>query len=159
MALYLDQNTMRSFRIARRAIVTVAALMIGIIPLGVDRAATVSTVIVTPNLGSNDVVDRSTVQIFLGFDVPVDHQKSTLTLKSPQGDRQLKPRLESAPNYLFSIAGNLAPGAYELAWQARLPGGQTQSGIIPFMIASRRASVSDKHASRTESERQQAPDS
>jgi methionine-rich copper-binding protein CopC len=74
------------------------------------------------------------VQISLGFGVPVDHQRSTLTLRSIQGDRHLSPRLEASPNYLFSIVGRLPPGDYELVWEARLSGGQRCSGTISFTV-------------------------
>jgi methionine-rich copper-binding protein CopC len=93
---------------------------------------------VTSHPKAHDVVDGSMVDIVLGFNVPVDHERSTLTLRSGQGDRQLRPRLESAPNYLFGTAGRLVPGAYELEWSAWLSGGQIRSGRIPFTVDSSR---------------------
>jgi methionine-rich copper-binding protein CopC len=145
--------TMRSLRTVRLVAVIVAALMIGALPLGISRAAPVWTGVVTAYPTANDVVDGSMVQINLGFEVPVNHERSTLTLRSGQGDRQLRPRLESAPNHLFSIVGGLAPGAYELVWEARLANGQIRSGTIPFTINPNQASVSIEHVSRVESER------
>jgi methionine-rich copper-binding protein CopC len=78
------------------------------------------------------------VDIVLGFEVPVDHQRSTLTLRSDQGERELRPRLESAPNYLFGTAGRLVPGTYELDWSAWLSDGQIRSGKLPFTVNSSR---------------------
>jgi methionine-rich copper-binding protein CopC len=152
-------TTMRSLRTVRLVAVVVAALMIGALPLGISRAGTVSTGVVTSYPKANDIVDGSMVQIALGFEVPVDHERSTLTLRSGQGDRQLRPRLESAPNYLFSIVAGLAPGAYELVWEARLAGGQIRTGTIPFTVNSSQASASGEHVSRVERERHQAPGS
>lgn len=119
--------------------------MIGAVLLGISYAETVSTSVVTSYPKANVVVDGSMVQIALGFEVPVDHQRSTLTLRSREGDRHLRPRLESAPKYLFSIVAGLAPGAYELVWEARLSGGQIRSGTIPFTVNSSQAGVSGEH--------------
>lgn len=101
---------------------------------------------------ANDAVNGLKVQISLDFGMPVDHQRSTLTLRSIQGDRQLRPRLEASPNYLFSIVGRLPPGDDELVWEARLSGGQIRSGTIPFTVNSSQAGVSGEHVSRVESE-------
>jgi methionine-rich copper-binding protein CopC len=141
---------MRSLRTVRLIASIVAALIIGALSLESSRAETVSTGVVTSYPKADDVLDGSMVDIVLGFEVPVDHERSTLTLRSGQGERQLRPRLESAPNYLFSTVGGLAPGAYELDWEARLSGGQIRSGTIPFTVNSSPARVSGEHVSRME---------
>lgn len=132
---------MHSLQKVRLVTVIVAALMIGVLPLGIMRAATASTSVVTSYPKANDAVDGSMVPISLGFEVPVDHQRSTLTLRSIQGDRQLRPRLEAPPNYLFSIVGRLPPGHYELVWEARLSAGQHCSGTISFTVKPRQDAV------------------
>jgi uncharacterized membrane protein YkgB/methionine-rich copper-binding protein CopC len=139
-----SEDAIRSSRTIRRVGVMVAALMIGALPLGISRARTGSMDVVASYPKPNDVVDGSMFQISLRFDLPVDHKRSTLTLRSREGVLQLRPRLESAPNYLFSIAGPLAPGAYELVWEARLSGGQTRRGTIPFTVKSSQPSASDE---------------
>lgn len=137
-----NEDAMRSSRTVRRAGVMVAALIIGTLPLETSRAQTGLMGVVASYPRANDVVDGSAFQISLRFDLPVDHERSTLTLRTRQDVRQLRPRLGSATNYLFSIAGPLAPGAYELIWEARLSGGQTRSGTIPFTVKSSQPSVS-----------------
>jgi hypothetical protein len=97
------------------------------------------------------------VQVHLCFEAPVDHERSTLTLKSREAVRQLIPRLEAATDCLFSIVGRLAPGAYDLVWEARLSGGQTENSTIPFTVKSSQATVSDEHVSRVESDWHQPP--
>ena len=144
---------MRSLRTIRLVAAIAAAFMIGVLPLGITRAATTSTSVVTSHPNANDAVDGSIVQISLGFEVPVDHQRSTLTLRSIQGDRQLRPRLQASPNHLFTIVGRLSPGDYELVWEARLSGGQTRNGTIPFTVNSSQAGDSGEHVSRVESHR------
>jgi methionine-rich copper-binding protein CopC len=138
---------MRSLQTIRLVASIVAALIIGALPPESSGAETVSTGVVTSYPKANEVVDGSMVDISLSFEAPVDHQRSTLTLRSSQGDRQLRPRLESAPNYLFGVAGRLAPGAYELAWTAWLSGGQIRSGTIPFTVHSSQVRVSGAHVS------------
>jgi methionine-rich copper-binding protein CopC len=125
---------MFSLRTVRLLAAIVAALTIGGLPLGNSRAETESTGVITSYPKPNDIVDGTMVDVALVFQMPVDHQRSTLTLRSSEGDRQLRPRLESAPNYLFGVAGRLPPGPYELFWEARLPGGQSASGTIPFTV-------------------------
>ena len=128
---------MRSLRKVRLVAVMLAAFMIGVLPLGITHAETAPTSVVTTYPKANDVIYGSLVQISLGFEVPVNHLRSTLTLKGAQGDRQLRPRLESAPNHLFSLVGRLPPGDYELVWEALLSDGQHSSGTISFTVKSR----------------------
>jgi methionine-rich copper-binding protein CopC len=132
----IGTKTMRSIGIIRLAAAMIAVLMSPALPLKAPSAEAASTGIVSTYPKANDVVYGSTVQISLGFEVPVDHERSTLLLKSDLGDRQLCPRLESAPNYLSGIAGHLAPGAYELIWVARLSDGRTSTGTLPFTLKS-----------------------
>jgi methionine-rich copper-binding protein CopC len=73
---------MHTLRKIRLVTVIVAAFMIGGLPSGITRAATASTSVVTTYPKANDAVDGSMVQISLGFKVPVDHQRSVLTLRS-----------------------------------------------------------------------------
>jgi methionine-rich copper-binding protein CopC len=125
---------MRNSRTIRRVVAIVATVLIGALSPEIPRAETESTDVVASYPSANVVVDGSMVQISLRFEEPVDHRRSTLTLKSGQGNRQLRPRLNSAPNYLFGEAGGLAPGAYELEWTARLADGRSASGTIPFTV-------------------------
>jgi hypothetical protein len=149
----MSSSSSRSIRTGRSAAVFITALMGEVLSFGQSRATPVWTDVVPSYPRVNVVVDGSVVHATLGFEVPVDHELSTLTLRSGQGRQELRPRLESAPNYLFSNLGRLAPGAYELAWEARLAGGQIRRGTVPFTINSEQASVSAEHVSRIERER------
>jgi methionine-rich copper-binding protein CopC len=97
--------TMHTSRTIRLIAATVAMFLIEALPLSISCAEITSTGVVVSHPATNDAVDGSMVQISLDFGVPVDHERSTLTLNSSQGHRQVRPRLESAPNYLFGIAG------------------------------------------------------
>jgi methionine-rich copper-binding protein CopC len=159
MAYIWIRNVMRSSRTSRRVGVTIAALIIGGLPLGTLHAETRSMDVVRSSPKPNDVVDGSMVSVHLCFEAPVDHERSTLTLRSRDAVRQLRPRLEAATDCLFSIVGRLAPGDYDLVWEARLSDGQTDSGTIPFSVMSSQARSSDKRVSRIESDGyQQRPD-
>jgi methionine-rich copper-binding protein CopC len=118
----------------RRSGVVVTALVIGALLLGTMRAESQPMDTIASSPKAHEVVDGSMVSISLRLDAPVDHERSTLLLKSDQGVRELKPRLESGPKYLFSIVGHLMPGAYELVWKAQLSDGRTTSGTIPFTV-------------------------
>jgi methionine-rich copper-binding protein CopC len=151
MAYIWIRNVMRSSRTIWRVSVIATALIIGGLPLGTSRADTGSMDLVRSYPKPNDVVDGSMVQVHLCFEAPVDHERSTLTLRSRGPIRQLRPRLEAATDCLFSIPGRLAPGDYDLVWEAWLSGGQTDSGTIPFTVRSSQASSSDERVSRIES--------
>lgn len=82
-------------------------------------------------------IGRRSSAFFVRFDRPVDHRKSTLTIK--QGDKvieRLHPRLESAPEVLFAEAPTLPPGDYTLHWAViTLQGEKTTAGDIPFQVS------------------------
>jgi methionine-rich copper-binding protein CopC len=152
MAYIWIRNVMRSSRTIWRVGVTIAALIVGGLPLGTLHAETGSMDLVRSYPKPNDVVDGSMVSVHLCFEAPVDHERSTLTLRSREAVRPLRPRLEAATDCLFSIVGRLAPDEYDLGWEARLSGGQTDSGTIPFTVRSSQAKASDERVSRVESD-------
>jgi len=123
----------RKSRVIRR-IVVITALAIVTPLLVTAQAGSQSIDIVTSSPRAHDVVDGSMVVVALQFDAPVDHQRSQFLLKGSRGVRKLRPRLRSAPKYLFSIVGHLMPGAYELEWDARLSDGRNIKGTIPFTV-------------------------
>jgi methionine-rich copper-binding protein CopC len=73
----------------------------------------------------------------LRFDGPVDHRGARLTLTGPQGTRSLKARLKSRPDTIYTSLGNIAAGAYRLAWQVRAPDGEISSGETSFTVKQR----------------------
>lgn len=82
----------------------------------------------------SQVIDGSAVSFLLRFDRPVDHERSEFVLVTPKGERVIHPRLDSEPNVLYALAGRLAPGSYELRWQASSVDRRTLSGTIPFQV-------------------------
>jgi methionine-rich copper-binding protein CopC len=70
------------------------------------------------------VMDGRETQFFIRFDRPVDHRNAQLT-----------PRLDSAPNTIYSGARRLAPGNYELRWNVRsITDREVSNGVIHFTV-------------------------
>jgi methionine-rich copper-binding protein CopC len=82
----------------------------------------------------DELVDGNAVAFALRFDGPVDHENASMTLITPEGERPLGVRLETAPDVLYGAIGRLAPGHYQLRWQARAVDGATLSGVFPFRV-------------------------
>ena len=83
----------------------------------------------------DQVMDGKATSFSIRFDGPIDHAASRLTLTTPNGVRALRPRLDSEPNTLFTWVGALAPGSYELRWEARAMDGEVSKGTIPFKVS------------------------
>jgi methionine-rich copper-binding protein CopC len=83
-----------------------------------------------------EVISGSAVAFALRFDHPVDHESGEFILVTPQGTRQIHPRLDSEPDVLYGEAGDLAPGRYELRWRARPAegGDEKTAGSIAFQV-------------------------
>jgi methionine-rich copper-binding protein CopC len=83
-----------------------------------------------------EVISGAAVAFALRFDHPVDHQSGAFVLVTPQGTRDIRPRLDSEPEVLYAEAGDLAPGRYELRWRARPAegGDQQTTGSIAFQV-------------------------
>jgi len=79
------------------------------------------------------VIGRRSSGFYVRFDRPVDHEDSRLTIKQDGRIIEvLHPRLESAPDVLFSRAPTLQPGSYTLHW---VIGGEKRfDGEIPFTV-------------------------
>ncbi len=82
------------------------------------------------------VMSGNREEFFVRFSEPVNHNTSRLIiLRDGQELRQLRPRLNSSPETLYAVAGNLAPGEYVLRWIARSSrDGSTTEGMIDFTI-------------------------
>jgi methionine-rich copper-binding protein CopC len=85
----------------------------------------------------DQIMDGKARAFSIRFDGPVDHAASRLTLVTPHGLRRLRPRLDSEPNTLFATVGALAPGSYELRWEARSMDGDVSKGTVPFKVAAK----------------------
>ena len=111
-----------------------ASLLAGAV-LAAPASARVLT-LVESHPAVEEVVDGAAVSFALRFDRPVDHASGEMVLVTPQGRRDIHPLLDSAPEVLFGMAGDLAPGRYELRWRARpAEGGDDRtSGTIRFSV-------------------------
>jgi hypothetical protein len=82
---------------------------------------------------ANAVIGPRSSGFYVHFNRPVDHEDSRLAIKRDGRIIEvLHPRLESAPDVLFSRAPTLTPGSYTLYW---LVGGTPKfDGEIPFTV-------------------------
>jgi methionine-rich copper-binding protein CopC len=86
--------------------------------------------------------DKATIEsqsegFLVRFDRPVDHVRSTLTIKRGEEVVQtLRPRLKAAPDVLFARSAALEPGDYTLHWTVNaLDGSGVLKGQIAFSVA------------------------
>lgn len=82
------------------------------------------------------VMSGNREEFFVRFSEPVNHNTSRLViLRDGQEVRVLQPRLNSSPETLYALAGNLPAGSYVLRWIARSSrDGATTEGMIEFSI-------------------------
>jgi methionine-rich copper-binding protein CopC len=101
---------------------------------GPARAEPMQVLEVRP--AARSVMDGNRQEVFVRFDRPVDHYTSRLELlQDGRVLRTLVPRLGTAPEVLFAIAGELQPGAYTLRWVARSPRDGTEAeGTLDFSV-------------------------
>ena len=82
------------------------------------------------------VMDGSETQFFIRFDRPVDHRNAQLLVEQDgRVIETLTPRLESAPNTIYSGSRRLPPGNYELRWNVRsTTDREVSTGMIRFTV-------------------------
>jgi methionine-rich copper-binding protein CopC len=82
------------------------------------------------------VMDGRETQFFIRFDRPVDHRNAQLqVVQDGHVLQMLTPRLDSAPNTIYSGARRLAPGNYELRWNVRsITDREVANGVIHFTV-------------------------
>lgn len=81
-------------------------------------------------------IDVQSEGFYVRFDRPVDHVRSTLTLRrGAEIVQTLHPRLKAAPDVLFARAPALEPGDYTLSWTVNaLDGKEVVQGQIAFSV-------------------------
>ena len=82
----------------------------------------------------DEIMEGKGVSFAIRFDQPVSHRASRLILVTPQGKRSLVLRLDTQPDTLYTFAGDLPDGMYELQWEAHATDGTVISGTIRFSI-------------------------
>jgi methionine-rich copper-binding protein CopC len=85
---------------------------------------------------ASSVMDGNRQEFFIRFDRPIDHYGSRLeVVRDGQVVRTLAARLNAAPEVLFAIAGDLAPGPYILRWFAKSwRDGSVTEGSLDFSV-------------------------
>jgi methionine-rich copper-binding protein CopC len=83
---------------------------------------------------AHEVLDGAAVAFSLKLSGPIDHRRSTALLKGAGDIRELRPRLGSAPQYIYLRPGHLDPGQYELTWKARSATGHVLRKTVPFTV-------------------------
>jgi methionine-rich copper-binding protein CopC len=82
------------------------------------------------------IMEQNNEQYVVRFDGPVDHRTSRLEI-TQQGRtlRNLRPRLDSAPDVLFASGPRLPAGEYQLTWSTKSESdGDFTEGSIPFTV-------------------------
>jgi copper resistance protein C len=101
----------------------------------ITRVALAHAVLVQSSPAANAVVQGPDVPITMKFNSRVDASRSTLLLRTPDG--QSKPLTidpQSAPDTLTAKASQLAAGKYAIQWQVLAVDGHITRGLIPFVV-------------------------
>jgi copper resistance protein C len=92
-------------------------------------------VLVSSYPSANATVIGPNIDIVLKYNSRVDPSNSMISVLGPDGKlRQVVPERQYAPNDLAAHAGNLAPGAYMLRWQALSSDGHITRGEFSFHV-------------------------
>jgi methionine-rich copper-binding protein CopC len=84
---------------------------------------------------ANAIVQGPDVPITMKFNSRVDGSRSTLRLKTPDGQsRPLTIDKQSAPETLTAQATGLVPGKYAIQWQVLATDGHITRGEVPFTV-------------------------
>ena len=116
------------FRVGVRLAVIVALVSL-------TRAASAHAVLVRSSPAINATVEGPDVPVTIKFSSRVDGARSTLTLKSPDGQaRPLTIEQQSSPDTVTAHAPRLVPGEYAIQWQVLATDGHVTRGEIPFRV-------------------------
>ncbi|CCD95322.1 putative Copper resistance protein, copC family [Bradyrhizobium sp. ORS 375] len=110
-------------------------LLLSLAVLAAPAAASAHAVIVSSQPASGATIDRDAVAIRLRFNSRIDHARSRLKLKAPDGAEQaLAPAADTAADEIGAQARALSPGAWHLQWQVLSVDGHITRGDIPFNV-------------------------
>ncbi|BAM90848.1 copper resistance protein CopC [Bradyrhizobium oligotrophicum S58] len=113
-----------------RLLLSLAAMLL-VLPHGVLAHA----VIVSAQPASGATIDTSAVAIRLRFNSRIDHARSRLKLRAPDGAEQaLTPATDTPADEIDAQARTLSPGAWHLQWQVLSVDGHITRGDIPFNV-------------------------
>jgi len=113
-----------------RHLLTLAALF-----LVTPGAASAHAIVVSSQPAAGGTIDKDTVVIRLRFNSRIDHARSRLKLRSPDGAEQaLIPAADAPADEIDAEARALMPGAWHLQWQVLSVDGHITRGNIPFNV-------------------------
>ncbi|WP_315714860.1 MULTISPECIES: copper resistance protein CopC [unclassified Bradyrhizobium] len=113
-----------------RHLPTLAALL-----LGVPGAASAHAVIVSSQPAAGGTIETQPTMIRLRFNSRIDHARSRLKLRAPDGAEQaLTPAVDAPADEIDAEAKALSPGAWHLQWQVLSVDGHITRGDIPFNV-------------------------
>jgi copper resistance protein C len=92
-------------------------------------------IIVSSQPASGATIDTSAVAIRLRFNSRIDHARSRLKLRAPDGAEQvLTPAADAPADEIDAEAKAFSPGAWHLQWQVLSVDGHITRGDIPFNV-------------------------
>jgi copper resistance protein C len=110
-------------------VLTLAALLVA------PSAVSAHAVIVSSQPASGGTIEKDTVAIRLRFNSRIDHARSRLRLRAPDGAEQaLTPAADTPADEIDAEARVLSPGAWHLQWQVLSVDGHITRGDIPFNV-------------------------
>ena len=116
-----------------RALIVV--LMLAVTQSMAVRGAQAHAVIITSVPAVGAIVRTDEGDVALHYNSRIDHQRSRLTLISPDGKgRPLVIAPDSAPDVVVAKMSDLGPGQYRLRWQVLAIDGHMTRGDIPFSV-------------------------
>ncbi|MGY3453499.1 copper resistance CopC family protein [Bradyrhizobium sp. USDA 4353] len=110
-------------------------LLLPLALLALPGAASAHAIIVSSQPASGATIDKDALAIRLRFNSRIDHTRSRLKLKAPDGAEQaLTPALDAPADEIDAQARALSPGAWHLQWQVLSVDGHITRGDIPFNV-------------------------
>ncbi|CAL76566.1 Putative Copper resistance protein, copC family [Bradyrhizobium sp. ORS 278] len=103
--------------------------------LALPGAASAHAIIVSSQPAAGATIDKDALAIRLRFNSRIDHARSRLKLKAPDGaELALTPVADAPADEIDAQAAALSPGAWHLQWQVLSVDGHITRGDIPFNV-------------------------
>ncbi|MGJ4887247.1 copper resistance CopC family protein [Bradyrhizobium sp. HKCCYLRH3099] len=110
-------------------------LVLPLAVLALPATASAHAIIVSSQPASGATIDKEALAIRLRFNSRIDHARSRLKLKAPDGAEQaLTPAADAPADEIDAQARALSPGAWHLQWQVLSVDGHITRGDIPFTV-------------------------
>jgi len=111
------------------------ALPLAALLLAAPDAASAHAVIISSQPAAGGTIEKDALMIRLRFNSRIDHVRSRLRLRAPDGAEQaLTPSTHAPADEIDAEASALSPGAWHLQWQVLSVDGHITRGDIPFNV-------------------------